>query len=384
MREFVLLQGDEACALGAIKAGCRFFAGYPITPATEIAETMARELPKIGGTFIQMEDEIASAAAIIGASLAGEKSMTATSGPGFSLMQEAIGYAAMTETPTVIVNVQRGGPSTGMPTKTAQGDIMQARWGTHGDHQIIAIYPSNVEEVYKYIITAFNYAELYRTPVIFLMDEILGHMRESVYLPHDSEIMEVQRVGETEMAEDDIFHPFEGDDQMLATPLVKMGKSRFHVSGLVHDESGFPVGSPSDSARLLRRLDNKIRLHSDEIVMYDEYLTEDAEILVLAYGSVARSAIKAVKMAREDKINVGLFKPVTIWPFPSTRLRQLLKKMSAVIVAEMNLGQILYEVSRLNKRGAKIEHLSKVNGELITPQEVLDAISRVKSEIMDL
>jgi len=203
-------------------------------------------------------------------------------------------------------------------------------------------------------------------------------------LPHDSEIMEVQRVGEMEMADDDIFHPFEGDDQMMATPLVKMGKSRFHVSGLVHDESGFPIGSPSDSSRLLRRLDNKIRLHSDEIVMYDEYMTEDAEILVLAYGSVARSAINAVKMAREDKINVGLFKPVTIWPFPSTRLRQLLKRVSAVIVAEMNLGQILYEVSRLNKRGAKIEHLSKVDGELITPQEVLDAISRVKSEIMDL
>lgn len=384
MREFVLLQGDEACALGAIEAGCRFFAGYPITPATEIAETMARELPKVGGTFIQMEDEIASAAAIIGASLAGEKSMTATSGPGFSLMQEAIGYAVMTETPTVIVNVQRGGPSTGMPTKIAQGDIMQARWGTHGDHQIIAIYPSTVEEVYKYVVTAFNYAELYRTPVIFLMDEILGHMRESVYLPQDSEIVQVPRVEEAQMAEDDIFHPFEGDAQMMATPLVKMGKTRFHVSGLVHDESGFPVGTPTDSARLLSRLDNKIRLHSDEIVIYDEYMTEDAEILVLAYGSVARSAIKAIKMAREDKINVGLFKPITIWPFPSTRLRQLLKKVSAIIVAEMNLGQILYEVSRLNKRGVKMEHLSKINGELITPQEVLDTIAKVKSEIMDL
>lgn len=244
MGKFVLLQGDEACALGAIKAGCRFFAGYPITPATEIAETMSRELPKVGGTFIQMEDEIASAAAIVGASLAGQKSMTATSGPGFSLMQEVIGYASMTETPVVIVDVQRGGPSTGMPTKPAQGDIMQARWGTHGDHQIIALYPSTVEEVYRYIVTAFNYAEKYRTPVIFLMDEILGHMRESIYLPPDSELISLKRVSEKEIEDDELFHPFKGDDLMLTAPLVEMGKTKFHVSGLVHDESGFPVGAP--------------------------------------------------------------------------------------------------------------------------------------------
>ncbi|OAA29759.1 2-oxoglutarate ferredoxin oxidoreductase subunit alpha [Kosmotoga arenicorallina S304] len=384
MSKFVLLQGDEACALGAIKAGCRFFAGYPITPATEIAETMAKELPKVGGTFIQMEDEIASAAAIVGASLAGEKAMTATSGPGFSLMQEVIGYASMVEAPTVFVNVQRGDPSTGMPTKIAQGDIMQSRWGTHGDHPVIAIYPSTVEEVYRYIVTAFNYAEHYRTPVVFLMDEVLGHMRESLYLPPDSELKSLPRAGESVLEDDDIFQPFIGDDQMLAAPLIKMGKSRFHVSGLVHDESGFPVGAAVDANRLLRRLDHKIRLHADEINICDEYMTEDAEILIVAYGSVARSALRAVKIAREDKINVGLFRPITIWPFPATRLRQLLKKTSAVIVVEMNLGQIVYEVSRLNRRGTKLELLSKVNGELVTPQEILDTIAKVKSEVLDL
>jgi len=379
----VLLQGDEACALGAIKAGCRFFAGYPITPATDIAEVMSRELPKVGGTFIQMEDEIASAAAIVGSSLAGVKSMTATSGPGISLMSEVIGYACMTETPTVFVNVQRGGPSTGMPTKTSQGDIMQARWGTHGDHQIIALYPSTVEEAYKYIVTAFNYAEYYRTPVMYLMDETLGHLRESVNLPEEEEIFELKRKKDTDLAEDDIFHPFGESDQMLSTPLVGMGKSKFHVSGLVHDESGFPAVQAKNADRLLRRLDNKIRLHADEIAIYDEYMTEDAEILVIAYGSTARSAVRAVKLAREDKINVGLFRPVTIWPFPTSRIRQLLKKVNAVIVAEMNMGQIIYEVSRINKFGTKTELLSRVDGELIEPFEIFDMISRIKSEIME-
>ncbi len=379
----VLLQGDEACALGAIKAGCRFFAGYPITPATDIAEVMSRELPKVNGTFIQMEDEIASAAAIVGASLAGVKSMTATSGPGISLMSEVIGYACMTETPTVFVNVQRGGPSTGMPTKTSQGDIMQARWGTHGDHQIIAIYPSTVEEAYKYIVTAFNYAEYYRTPVMYLMDETLGHLRESINLPEEEEIFELKRKKDSDLSDDDIFHPFGESDQMLSTPLIGMGKSKFHVSGLVHDESGFPAVQAKNADRLLRRLDNKIRLHADEIAIYDEYMTEDAEILVIAYGSTARSAVRAIKLAREDKINVGLFRPVTIWPFPTSRVRQLLKKVSAVIVAEMNMGQIIYEVSRINKFGTKTELLSRVDGELIEPVEIFDVISRIKSEIME-
>ena len=376
-KKAVLMQGNEACALGAIRAGCRFFAAYPITPASEIAETMALELPKHGGTFIQMEDEIGSAAATIGASLAGVKSMTATSGPGFSLMQEAIGYAIMTEVPAVFVDVQRLGPSTGLPTKPSQGDIMQARWGTHGDHPIIALYPSTVEEVYRYIITAFNLSELYRTPVIFLMDEILGHMRESFFMPSDKEITILPRM-DGEVPVEEIYHPFESDLD-IPTPLRAMGKTRFHVSGLIHDESGFPVGTSGIASRLLRRLENKIRLHVDEIVIYDEFMTDDMEILVLAYGSVARSALRAVKIARMDGIKVGLFKPITIWPFPSRRLRKLLRKVDAIIVAEMNLGQISREVTRLIHENVKVEFVNRVDGELIEPDEILDAITRVKN-----
>lgn len=384
MSEYVLMQGDEAVALGAIRAGCRFYAGYPITPASEIAEVMARELPKVGGVFIQMEDEIASATSIIGASLAGVKSMTATSGPGFSLMQEAIGYAVMTETPTVFVNVMRGGPSTGMPTRPMQGDIMQARWGTHGDHAIIAIYPSTVQEVYKYIITAFNLAEKYRTPVIFLMDETLGHMRETFKFPDDREIFVFSRMKEEQLTEEEVFLPYETEEYAEPTPqpLVEMGKARFHVSGLIHDESGFPMANPEVAGRLIRRLVEKIRLHADEISIYDEYMTEDAEILIIAYGIAARSAMRAVKIARNDRINVGLFRPITIWPVARTRLKQLLSRVEAVIIAEMNLGQYAHEIMGLIKDSTKVKLLNKVSGELITPQEMLDAITEIQSGIV--
>ncbi len=384
MSEYVLMQGDEAAALGAIRAGCRFYAGYPITPASEIAEVMARELPKVGGVFIQMEDEIASATSIIGASLAGVKSMTATSGPGFSLMQEAIGYAIMTETPTVFVNVMRGGPSTGMPTRPMQGDIMQARWGTHGDHAIIAIYPSTVQEVYKYIITAFNLAEKYRTPVIFLMDEMLGHMRETFKFPDDREIFVFSRLKEEQLTEEEVFLPYEPAEYAEPTPqpLVEMGKARFHVSGLIHDESGFPMANPEVAGRLIRRLVEKIRLHADEISIYDEFMTEDAEILIVSYGITARSAMRAVKIARNDKIKVGLFRPITIWPVARTRLKQLLSRVEAVIIAEMNLGQYAHEIIGLIKDSTKIKLLNKVSGELITPQEILDAITEIQSGIV--
>jgi len=382
--EYVLMQGDEAAALGAIRAGCRFYAGYPITPASEIAEVMARELPKVGGVFIQMEDEIASATSIIGASLAGVKSMTATSGPGFSLMQEAIGYAIMTETPTVFVNVMRGGPSTGMPTRPMQGDIMQARWGTHGDHAIIAIYPSTVQEVYKYIITAFNLAEKYRTPVIFLMDEMLGHMRETFKFPDDREIFVFSRLKEEQLTEEEVFLPYETEEYAEPTPqpLVEMGKARFHVSGLIHDESGFPMANPEVAGRLIRRLVEKIRLHADEISIYDEFMTEDAEILIISYGITARSAMRAVKIARNDKIKVGLFRPITIWPVARTRLKQLLSRVEAVIIAEMNLGQYAHEIIGLIKDSTKVKLLNKVSGELITPQEILDAITEIQSGIV--
>ncbi|MCD6463674.1 MAG: 2-oxoacid:acceptor oxidoreductase subunit alpha [Thermotogae bacterium] len=378
MSERILLQGNEACALGAIRAGCRFYAGYPITPSSEIAEVMARELPKIGGVFIQMEDELASAAAIIGASLAGVKAMTATSGPGFSLMQEAIGYACMAETPVVFVDVQRGGPSTGLPTRPGQGDIMQARWGTHGDHPIITLYPSTVEEVYELIIEAFNLAEEFRNPVIFLMDEVLGHIRESVTLPPDEDIEIISRKSDEEFEEaEEIFLPFEERENVEVIPLAKMGKTRFHVTGLVHDESGFPVGTSNIAGKLLRRLENKIRLHADRIIKYEEFMVKDAEILVIAYGSVARSALRAVKMARLDDIPVGLFRPITIWPFPFKRLKELSKHISGVVVAEMNLGQVAREVSRVFKSRQHFELVSRVDGELISPSEILDAITKM-------
>jgi 2-oxoglutarate ferredoxin oxidoreductase subunit alpha len=378
--DYVLMQGDKACALGAIAAGCRFFGGYPITPATEIAETMAEELPKVGGKFIQMEDEIASACSIIGASLSGVKSMTATSGPGFSLMQEAIGYASMTETPCVFVNVMRGGPSTGMPTRISQGDIMQAKWGTHGDHPIIALYPSTVKETYTLIIKAFFLAEHFRTPVIFLMDETLGHMRESFEIPEIDSKFILPRLSGEDLEDEEIYHPFESFND-TTTPLMSMGKSKFHVSGLVHDETGFPMGSSSMAEKLLRQLDKKIRMHRDEITTYEEYMTEDAEILIVAYGTAARAAKRAVKLARVDGMKIGLFRPITIWPFPNARLVKLLQQVDAVLVAELNLGQIFQEVSRLNKQKKLLRLLSRVDGSLIPPEQMLEAITEMRIEL---
>ena len=385
MGKMLFLQGNEAVGLAAIKAGCRFFAGYPITPSTEIAEYMARELPKVGGTFIQMEDELSSASAIIGASLAGTKSMTATSGPGFSLMQEAIGYAIMAEVPTVFVDVMRGGPSTGSPTDPSQGDIMQIRWGTHGDHQIIALYPSTVEEVYIYTIEAFNYAEMYRTPVILALDETLAHMRENVYFDYDKENPRIiERLKERELDEDELFLPYDMNYQRLVNPLVEMGKTRFHVSGLFHDESGFPTSDPNRIAKVLDHLDAKIRLYAEEIAIYNEYMIQDAQIVVIAFGSVARSALRAVKQARSDKIPVGLFKPITLWPLPTSRLKMLLKNSQIIIVPEMNKGQYVREISRLNKANRHVESLTKTTGKLITSEEILDVIVKMWIQISEM
>jgi 2-oxoglutarate ferredoxin oxidoreductase subunit alpha len=374
-----LVSGDEACAYGAISAGCRFFAGYPITPATEIAETFAEELPKVGGTFIQMEDELASACAIVGASLAGAKSMTATSGPGFSLMQEAIGYAAMTETPCVFVNVMRGGPSTGMPTKVSQGDIMQARWGTHGDHPVIALYPNSVKETYTLIVRAFFLAERFRVPVIFLMDESLGHLRESIEVPPIPQEWVLQRMADN-LDEEEIYHPYEEVSGFI-TPLRMMGKSRFHVSGLVHDETGFPLGTSDVADKLAKRLDKKIQFHLDEIMNYEEYMVEDAEILLIAYGSTSRSARQAVRMARMDGIKVGLFRPITIWPFPNARLKKLISRVDAALVAELNMGQIYKEVSQLNKKGKLLNLINRVDGELISPDQIIQAINELRIQL---
>jgi len=370
-----LMQGNEACVEGAIAAGMRFYAGYPITPSTEIAELSAERLPLVGGRFMQMEDEIGGMAAIIGASLTGAKSMTATSGPGFSLKQENIGYASIAEVPCVIVNVQRGGPSTGMPTSPAQGEIMQARWGTHGDHPVIALTPSSVRETFDLTIKAFNFAEKYRTPVILLMDEVIGHMREKVQLPDPSEIEIIDRKRPDCSSEE--YLPYEADND-LVPPMADFGTGyRYHVTGLVHDETGFPSNSTAVADKLIRRLSNKIEIHRDEIESWEEENTEDAEVLILSYGCVARSSKSAMNILRGRGIKVGTFRPITIWPFPEKRLRELAAKVKTIVVPEMNLGQLVLEVERICGCNAKIEKLNKVSCEIIYPEEIVSKIEEV-------
>ena len=363
------LQGNEACAEGALYAGCRFFAGYPITPSTEIAEVMSERLPKLGGRFIQMEDEIGAMAAVIGASLAGVKSLTATSGPGFSLKQENIGYACMTEVPCVIVDVQRGGPSTGLPTGPAQADIMQARWGTHGDHPIIVLAPSTVGEMFTETIRAFNLSERFRTPVIVLADEIVGHMREKVVIPSKGEIaVEARRKPDCPPAK---FKPYDvsGGD---VPPMADFGEGyRFHVTGLSHDDSGFPTQDSAfvhaDQVRMMRKIYSRL----PEILKWEETETGDAEVLLVSIGSTARSARAAVRMARGMGIRAGLFRPMTLWPFPDARLRELSARARLVIVPEMNLGQLALEVERVAHRDVRIEGVFSAGGEAINPRQIL-------------
>jgi 2-oxoglutarate ferredoxin oxidoreductase subunit alpha len=370
-----LMQGNEACVEGAIAVGMRFYAGYPITPSTEIAELSAEKLPLVGGRFMQMEDEIGGMAAVIGASLTGAKSMTATSGPGFSLKQENIGYAAIAEVPCVIVNVQRGGPSTGMPTSPAQSEVMQSRWGTHGDHPIIVLTPSSVRETFDLTVRAFNMAEKYRTPVILLMDEVIGHMREKVQLPDPSEIEIIDRKRPDCSSEE--YLPYKPDED-LVPPMADFGTGyRYHVTGLVHDETGFPSNSTADADKLIRRLSNKIEMHRDEIVSWEEENTGDAEILILSYGCVARSAKAAMNMLRSKGIKVGIFRPITIWPFPEKRLKELAAKVKTIIVPEMNLGQLVLEVERVCACETKIERLNKVSCEIIYPEEIISKIEEV-------
>lgn len=370
-----LMQGNEACVEGAIAAGMKFFAGYPITPSTEVAEISAEKLPRVGGRFIQMEDEIASMAAIVGASLAGSKSMTATSGPGFSLKQENIGYAALAEVPCVIVNVQRSGPSTGLPTSPAQGDIMQARWGTHGDHPIIALTPSSVRETFDLTVRAFNLSEKYRVPVILLMDEVIGHMRERVELPDASEIEIINRkkpaVGKDE------YLPYKADED-LVPPMAYYGDGyRFHVTGLAHDETGFPTNNPAVADKLYKRLMDKIEMHKDDIVQWEEENTDDADIIIVSIGGVSRAADTAMKQLREKGVKVGTFRPITVWPFPEKRLLELANKVKTFVVAEMNLGQMALEVERIIKDKAELKKVNKVNGEAIYPEEIIAKIEEV-------
>jgi len=372
--EAKLLMGNEACAEGALAAGIRFFGGYPITPSNEICEIMSRRLPAIGGRFIQMEDEIASMGSIIGASIAGLKSMTATSGPGFSLMQENLGFAAMTEIPCVVVNVMRGGPSTGLPTLPSQGDVQQSRWGTHGDHPIIVLCPSSVREVFDLTVTSVNLAEQFRTPVVLLMDEVIGHLREKVVLPQAESIEIVDRQKPT--CPPEWYRPFE--DNRSGVPLMaSFGDGyRYHITGLTHDEMGFPTTKKEEVSASTHRLHRKIRQGFEKIMLYETFLTEDATTVLVTYGSVTRSAKSAVLELRQEGAKVGLVKMTTLWPFPRIVLENLPEQVRAVFVPELNMGQIYREVVRVNHGKRKVRKITKVDGELISPQEIINAIKR--------
>lgn len=371
-----LLQGNEACVAGAIYAGVEFYAGYPITPSTEIAEGLARALPKIGGKFIQMEDEIASIAAVIGASNAGCKSMTATSGPGYSLMQENIGYAYMTETPCVIVNAQRGGPSTGLPTKISQSDTMQARWGTHGDYTSITVAPSSVREAFEETVRAFNLSERFRTPVTVLTDEVLGHMREMMIMPEPGELEVKERIKPN--VPSDWYKHFELTPTFVS-PMASFGDGyRYNVTGLTHDQEGFPTNVASEIREKLDKLRNKIERFTGEIYKLRSEMMDDAKIAVFSYGMVARAAYQAVKMARAKRIRVGVIQPLTIWPFADNQIHDLLSNVKKVIVAELNMGQLVHEIRRVAPRHVEVIFMGRYDGEVMTPQQILDKIKEVK------
>jgi 2-oxoglutarate ferredoxin oxidoreductase subunit alpha len=370
--EVVLLQGNEAVVEGALRAGCLFFAGYPITPATEISEIFSVRLPARNGTFIQMEDEIASLGAVIGASLAGVKSMTATSGPGFSLMQENLGFAVMAEAPCVVVNVMRGGPSTGLPTLPAQGDVMQTRWGTHGDHPIIVLAASTVRECFDLTVRAFNLSERFRNPVILLLDEVVAHMREKVELPPDDAIPIINRTRPKVPPE--WYVPYE-DTPDGVPAMADFGEGyRYHVTGLTHDVRGFPTERPDEIGPFMARLFRKVSQHMEEIHQGEFYLTDDAEIVVIAYGSVARSAKRAVRDARAHGIRAGLLKLNTLWPFMRAAVEKVLGNARVLIVPEMNMGQISREVKRVNQGKARVRGVNKLDGTMITPDEILRPI----------
>ena len=368
------MNGDVACAEGAIAAGCRFFAGYPITPATEIAEHLSQRMPEIGGIYIQMEDEIGSIAAVIGASYTGLKAMTATSGPGFSLMQENIGLAVMTEAPCVIVDVMRGGPSTGQPTLPGQQDVMQAKWGSHGDYEIIALAPSSVQEMFDLTVETFNLSETYRVPTILLADEIVAHMWEKVVIQPVEKMNIVNRKKPNVSPEK--YMPFMPDDD-LVPPMACFGEGfSFHASGLTHDEHGYPQTQSSEvQQRLVKRLCDKIRKNADKIIRVEEVMLEDADVVVVAYGIVARAALSAVRKARAEGIKAGLLRPITLWPFPEKHVAKIAKQAKKIVVAEMNCGQLVREVERAAKE-TPVVFLSKLGEDPHTPMEIFEAIRR--------
>ena len=371
------IQGNEACVDGALYAGLDFFAGYPITPSTEIAELLSYRLPQSGGKFIQMEDEIASICAIIGASLTGRKVMTATSGPGFSLMQEALGYAVMTEIPCVIVNVQRGGPSTGIPTHGSQGDVNQARWGTHGDHAIIAMTASNHQDVFAITVEAFNLAETYRTPVILLFDEVVGHMREALVIPESGAIPLVERL-RTSVKKGVDYHPYlPREDGRL--PMSDFGGvHRYNVTGLFHDMWGFPSTEPRTVHGLLRHLVDKIENHTNQIARYKEFYLEDAEHLLISYGSAARSARHVVEDRRMRGERLGLLELQTLWPFPADLVREKCIHPKSVIVVELNMGQILSSVKMVVDDPHKVFLANRIDGVFITPEDILNILRLIQ------
>ncbi|HJM76186.1 MAG TPA: 2-oxoacid:acceptor oxidoreductase subunit alpha [Dehalococcoidia bacterium] len=370
------MNGDTASAEGAVAAGCMFFAGYPITPSTEVAERLSQRLPEVGGRFIQMEDELASIAAVLGASWGGARAMTATSGPGFTLMMENLGLAVMTETPCVIVDVQRGSPSTGLPTAVGQSDVMQARWGSHGDYQIVAYSPASPQEMFDLTVTAFNTADRLRIPVVILADEVIGHMTERVTIP-DAEAIERVARRKPGSAADNGFLPYlAGED--LVPPMPDIGAGyRVHVTGLTHDERGYPTDEPERHERLVRRLNEKVTRQAEDLIDCEGLMLDDASVVVIAYGCVTRSARQAVKEARARGLRVGLLRPITIWPFPGDLIKRLSEHVDRFVVAELNLGQIAGETERYTAR--PVTRVDHAGGRLLTPQDILAGIGEATS-----
>ena len=375
-----LMQGNEAVAEGALAAGVRFFGGYPITPSTEIAESMAKLLPKVGGTFVQMEDEIASMGVVLGASLAGKKVLTASSGPGISLKQELIGYAAAAEIPVVIVNVQRVGPSTGQPTAPSQGDVMQARWGTHGDHSIIALSPWSVREAFDLAVKSVNYAVRFRTPVILLADEIVGHLRENVELPAENEIeIYPRRLPKKTRAEG--YEPYQPDEDLVPN-VANFGEGyHVHVTGLIHDETGFPVGSPKVTEDFIRRMHEKISRAADEIIEVQQEFMDDAEFAVVAFGGTARTAYESVLNLRKKGLKVGFVRLITIWPFAYKIIYEVAKKVRGILVAELNFGQVVGEVQKAAMGKCPVRLCAKYDMTIFEPEEIESAIDELVAEV---
>ncbi|MCR5175236.1 MAG: 2-oxoacid:acceptor oxidoreductase subunit alpha [Anaerovibrio sp.] len=376
MNKARLMQGNEACVEGALAAGVRFFGGYPITPSTEIAEGMAKLLPGVGGKFIQMEDEIASMGVVLGASLAGKKALTASSGPGISLKQELIGYAAAAEIPVVVVNVQRVGPSTGQPTAPSQGDVMQARWGTHGDHPMIALSPWSVREAFDTAVMAVNYSERFRTPVILLMDEIVGHLREKVELP-DEASLDIYPRRKPNCTRKDGYQPFTPANDLVPN-VANFGEGyHIHVTGLIHDDTGFPVGSPKITREVTERLHKKIEIARDEITHVEEYFMDDAEYAVIAFGGTARTAYEAVANARKNGIKVGMLRLITIWPFADAAINKIADKVKGILVTELNYGQLIGEVERVVAGRCPVELCAKYDMTIFEPSEIESAINEL-------